>query len=190
MNHDNHDNHDSHGDMPMNATHSPTTMNMNHGMVHMMMMKMYFHASKEATILFEDWKVDTVGGIVASCFGIFILAALYEGLKVFREVMKRRYSYLVSVDLSETKTYGIGPSQTTVVTESRGQSPRSRIFNWHHFLQTGLHVVQVTVSYFLMLIFMTYNVWLCLAVVLGAGFGYFVFGWMINKVVDIYEHCH
>ena len=67
---------------------------------------------------------------------------------------------------------------------------RSRIFNWHHFLQTGLHVVQVTVSYFLMLIFMTYNVWLCLAVVLGAGFGYFVFGWMINKVVDIYEHCH
>ena len=38
--------------------------------------------------------------------------------------MKRRYSYLVSVDLSETKTYGIGPSQTTVVTESRGQSPR------------------------------------------------------------------
>ena len=67
---------------------------------------------------------------------------------------------------------------------------RSRIFNWHHFLQTILHVVQVTVSYFLMLIFMTYNVWLCLAVVLGAGFGYFVFGWMINKVVDIYEHCH
>ena len=67
---------------------------------------------------------------------------------------------------------------------------RSRIFNWHHFLQTFLHVVQVTVSYFLMLIFMTYNVWLCLAVVLGAGFGYFVFGWMINKVVDIYEHCH
>ena len=67
---------------------------------------------------------------------------------------------------------------------------RSRICNWHHLLQTFLHVVQVTISYFLMLIFMTYNVWLCLAVALGAGFGYFVFGWKLNKVVDIYEHCH
>ena len=67
---------------------------------------------------------------------------------------------------------------------------RSRICNWHHFVQTFLHVVQVTISYFLMLIFMTYNVWLCLAVALGAGFGYFVFGWKLNKVVDIYEHCH
>lgn len=67
---------------------------------------------------------------------------------------------------------------------------RSRICNWHHLVQTFLHVVQVTISYFLMLIFMTYNVWLCLAVALGAGFGYFVFGWKLNKVVDIYEHCH
>lgn len=67
---------------------------------------------------------------------------------------------------------------------------RSRICNWHHFVQTFLHIVQVTISYFLMLIFMTYNVWLCLAVALGAGFGYFVFGWKLNKVVDIYEHCH
>lgn len=68
--------------------------------------------------------------------------------------------------------------------------PSSRLCNWHHFLQTFLHIVQVTVSYFLMLIFMTYNVWLCLAVALGAGFGYFAFGWKLNKVIDIYEHCH
>ena len=63
-------------------------------------------------------------GIVGSCFAIFVIAALYEGLKVLREILKRRYSYIVSVDLSETKTYGLGPSQTTVVTESKGQSPR------------------------------------------------------------------
>ena len=57
--------------------------------------------------------------------GIFVLAALYEGLKVLREVLKRRYSYVVSVDLSETKTYGTGPTgQTAVITESKGQLPR------------------------------------------------------------------
>ncbi|KHJ75391.1 hypothetical protein OESDEN_24993, partial [Oesophagostomum dentatum] len=30
-----------------------------------------------------------------------------------------------------------------------------------------LHLVQITLSYCLMLIFMTFNVWLCLAVLLG-----------------------
>lgn len=170
-----------------NTTHPPTTtnhMNMgHHGTA-------FFHFSKTVTILFEGWKVDTVEGIVASCFAVFVIAALYEGLKVGREILKRRYSYVVSVDLTETKTYGTGPGQTAVITESKGQLPRSRLCNWHHFLQTFLHIVQVTVSYFLMLIFMTYNVWLCLAVALGAGCGYFIFGWKLNKVVDIYEHCH
>ena len=69
-------------------------------------------------------KVLFSAGIVASCIGIFILAALYEGLKVLREILKRRYSYVVSVDLSETKTYGTGPGQTTVITESKGHLPR------------------------------------------------------------------
>ncbi|XP_020626924.1 high affinity copper uptake protein 1-like [Orbicella faveolata] len=157
---------------------------MGHGMM------MYFHFSKSVTILFESWSVNDATELVFSCVAIFVLAALYEGLKVLREVLKRRYSYVVSVDLTETKVYGTGPNQTTVVTESKGELPRSRICNWHHLVQTFLHVVQVTISYFLMLIFMTYNVWLCLAVALGAGFGYFVFGWKLNKVVDIYEHCH
>lgn len=62
--------------------------------------------------------------LVFSCVAIFVLAALYEGLKVLREVLKRRYSYLVSVDLTETKVYGTGPNQTAVVTESKGQLPR------------------------------------------------------------------
>ena len=62
--------------------------------------------------------------LVFSCVAIFVLAALYEGLKVLREMLKRRYSYVVSVDLSETKVYGTGPNQTAVVTESKGELPR------------------------------------------------------------------
>ena len=62
--------------------------------------------------------------------------------------------------------------------------------SWWHVLQTLLHVIQIVVSYFLMLIFMTYNVYLCLAVALGAGTGYFLFSWRRAVVVDINEHCH
>ena len=43
------------------------------------------------------------------------------------------------------------------------------------FIQTLLQMVQLTWAYFLMLIFMTYNAWLCIAVVLGDGVGYFIF---------------
>lgn len=67
---------------------------------------------------------------------------------------------------------------------------RVKMMSWMHTWQTVLHVVQVILSYLLMLIFMTYNVWLCLAVVLGAGAGYFFFGWKKSLVVDITEHCH
>ena len=59
-----------------------------------------------------------------------------------------------------------------------------------HFIQTLLHVLQVVISYFLMLIFMTYNVYLCIAVALGAGAGYFLFAWKRAMVVDLNEHCH
>ena len=58
-------------------------MNHDHGsMDHMM--KMYFHTGYEETILFEDWKISTVGGLIGSMIGIFIMAALYEGLKYYR----------------------------------------------------------------------------------------------------------
>lgn len=59
-----------------------------------------------------------------------------------------------------------------------------------HLIQTFLHMLQLAVSYMLMLVFMTYNTWLCLAVVLGAGAGYFLFGLQRLTSIDVNEHCH
>lgn len=67
---------------------------------------------------------------------------------------------------------------------------RPTMLSVNHLLQTLLHVLQVTLSFVLMLIFMTYNVWLCLMVVLGAGVGYFLFCWKKSVIVDVTEHCH
>ncbi len=47
--------------------------------------------------------------------------------------------------------------------------------NVFHILQSILHVVQVGLGYLLMLVAMTYNGWLFLAVIFGAGVGYFIF---------------
>ncbi|XP_031773568.1 uncharacterized protein LOC100870796 isoform X2 [Apis florea] len=51
------------------------------------------------------------------------------------------------------------------------------LFSKIHFLQTIIHVVQLVIGYCLMLIFMTYNIWLCIAVALGTALGYWLFSW-------------
>jgi len=58
-----------------------------------------------------------------------------------------------------------------------------------HLLQTCLHLLQVILSYLLMLIFMTYNSWLCAATVIGLALGYFLFGWRRTVVLQQSENC-
>ena len=59
-----------------------------------------------------------------------------------------------------------------------------------HLVQSLLHILQVTISYLLMLTAMTYNGWLFISIVTGAGAGYFLFSWKRVVVVDVNEHCH
>ncbi|KAF8765035.1 high affinity copper uptake protein 1-like [Argiope bruennichi] len=170
-----HDGHDMHKDHKMG--------NMTHDMSHDMMMMMYFHFGVDQYVLFKEWKITTAGGMVASVIGVFLMGMLYEGLKYFREYLFKQY--VSSIQFSTVAITGENGRVTQV-----HKVEKHRMLSWQHAVQTSLHIVQIVVSYFLMLIFMTYNVWLCLAVVFGAGVGYFVFGWKKASVVDITEHCH
>jgi len=165
------------------------------GMDHMDMMKMYFHVGVKEVILFSGWKTTTVSEMIGSCICLFVCALLYEGLKVFREEllvkgrndMMRRNTPESLPTNDETGENGVNSDQVII---HPSHNAKSKICNKWHFLQSFLHIVQVTVSYMLMLVFMTYNVWLCLAVALGAGAGYFCFGWRKQSTHDVNEHCH
>ena len=89
-------------------------------------------------------------GLIGSCVAIFVLAVLYEGLKVLRETLRRRYSYVVTVDFTDTKVYGSGPTQTTVVTESKGNIPRYDVspFNLLQFSFESLHKIKNYAQYY------------------------------------------
>ncbi|CAC5419245.1 SLC31A1 [Mytilus coruscus] len=178
----------------------------------MMGMMMYFHTGTCEHVLFKEALVSTAGEMVGACIVIFILALIYEGLKVFREHLLRKaltpnYSSEATISKythTSTDTMVIDPQSA----KSNGQTVEKladgieyrkftqdkikgqQIISTSHFIQTILHVVQVFISYCLMLAFMTYNVWLCVAVILGAGTGYFMFGWKRAVVVDVNEHCH
>ncbi|GFR62702.1 high affinity copper uptake protein 1, partial [Elysia marginata] len=57
----------------------------------------------------------------------------------------------------------------------------SGMYSCRHLVQTILHVFEVALTYCLMLLFMTFNLWVCLAVVLGAGLGHFLFAWSVGR---------
>lgn len=48
---------------------------------------MTFHTGYCESVLFENWKISSIGGLIGSIIGIAIMAALYEGLKYYREYL-------------------------------------------------------------------------------------------------------
>ncbi|CAH0561416.1 unnamed protein product [Brassicogethes aeneus] len=123
-------------------------------------MKMYFHFTNGDLILFKNWKYTTTGGLIGYMFAIFLVAMAYEGCKYLREHLYQR-------------------------------QPRTSLSMWNgqHFIQTIFQMIQMWISYCLMLIVMTYNVWLILAVVVGSGVGYFLFGWKRISAFDTTDCC-
>lgn len=161
-----------------------------------MMHSMTFHGGYLETILFSWWKVTDVGEFVGSFFAIFIMALLYEGLKYYRKhLLWKTYTGLQYCAVAPPDK---GVANICATDEPQVIQPVPHVLERNvptmlstaHAWQTVLHGVQVLVSYMLMLVFMTYNVWLCAAVVLGSATGYFLFGWRESVVVDFTEHCH
>ncbi|XP_028394824.1 high affinity copper uptake protein 1-like [Dendronephthya gigantea] len=148
-----------------------------------------FEFSSKAIILFHDWSIDSIGGMVWSCIVVFLMAMFYEGFKVFREVLRKKHCTSEDYDVPGNNTNGqlVAGKGFCHAYVHKG---RSCYCNRHHFLQSFLHIIQVAISYFLMLIAMTYNGWLFIAVCLGAGFGYFLFSWKFPKSFDVNEHCY
>jgi len=246
-NHNHHDHsghHNHHHQMPLEgrsagADPEPEFRSDGHGHE----MKMYFHGGYTEVILFDSWRIDSLGGLIGSMVACFFLGILYEGLKFARDHVTRTSGFKTmrlpirnrrrqqqqqnptpptSSASSSTINNDMAPASNGV-TASGDEKDRDIIvdasndaedpnnlreslqrveqqdsvkmvetsmFSVGHLLLTLMHFVQVTLAYFLMLIVMTYNTWLCLAVAAGATVGYFLFGWRKNAIVENSDHCH
>ncbi|XP_038637412.1 high affinity copper uptake protein 1 isoform X2 [Scyliorhinus canicula] len=166
------------------AHHSPTSETRHdHSSGGMMQMSFYF-GYKNVELLFPGLVINSVGGMVGACVVVFLCALAYEGLKISRECLLRKSQVNVRYNSMPVP----GPNGTILMETHK--TVGQQMFSIPHLIQTVLHIVQVVTSYFLMLVFMTYNGYLCIAVALGAGAGYFLFSWKKAVVVDITEHCH
>ncbi|CEO96846.1 hypothetical protein PBRA_005450, partial [Plasmodiophora brassicae] len=99
-------------------------------------------------VLFPFWTVKTTTEYIVSMIVIFILAFLYEGLLNVQQVCDRRMQ-------SGTKASKYTASQ--------------------QLLRAALHTLRVFSSLMLMLVFMLFEWGLAIALVVGAGVGFFVF---------------
>ncbi|CDS13948.1 hypothetical protein LRAMOSA06121 [Lichtheimia ramosa] len=151
MDHGGHGGHVGHGDMP-------ATCNMN----------MLFNWQIENTcIVFEWWHIRTAYGFWGSCLVVFAIAAGYE----FLRVKSNNIDQLWYEARAKRGEQGLLANDGPLL---RGQSPR--LTTQQEIIRSSLYAVLVGISFWLMLVFMTYNGYLMLSVVLGAGVGHFAFG--------------
>jgi len=111
--------------------------------------------------------------LVGSCIAVLLLSALYEGLKIFRARIMAMHARKERLTVKEDAVYYTVPKQGC-----------RQVCSCLHLTQTAIHVVHVVLGYLLMLVVMTYQVYLGIAVILGAGLGYFFFAGLISEEVQ------
>ncbi|XP_023234683.1 high affinity copper uptake protein 1-like [Centruroides sculpturatus] len=122
-------------------------------------------------LLFKGVSVSSVGGMIGLCIGTAFLTLSYESMKVFRHRLTLLQSKRSdSIPRSESSR----SENDFLVTRTLSAQTLKRLK--FHFVQTILYVLQVVLGYFLMLIIMSYNVWLAITIFLTSGCCYYLFG--------------
>jgi len=132
-------------------------------------MKMYFHTGIVDYILFQSWVPRTDGQYAAAVIGIILLGIIFEGLQSFRALMEFKWKYPSPQSVSEGEIEPLNGNQLTLSFGGPFQL-------WLDLQRAVIYVAEVFIGYCLMLIAMTFNVGLFLAVLAGLFVGHFTFG--------------
>jgi len=120
-------------------------------------MQMHFSVPNYTFVIFREWKMTSVRDICGSFLAVLAMAVLYECVKGIH-VRSRQKNW----ELSNT-------TKLDFITQ---------------FVKTCLFLAEFSFAYFVMLIAMTYNTWLFVAVVIGRGMGYYV----VTPLIDTSHH--
>ncbi|OAA74036.1 Ctr copper transporter family protein [Cordyceps fumosorosea ARSEF 2679] len=120
-------------------------------------------------IVFKQWHIRSTPGLIASLIAVVLIAMGYEGLRATCRVYERKPSLPPRKDAHEETV-----TETTPFLRP-GQN-RDHLTRHSHLIKSLLYGFQNFYAFMLMLVFMTYNGWVMVAVSLGAFLGYYVFG--------------
>ncbi|KAK1067607.1 copper transpport protein [Friedmanniomyces endolithicus] len=173
----------SHGDMDMGPPDSPMcSMNM-----------LFTWDTNNLCIVFRSWRITSTTSLIVSLLGVMALTAGYEAVREASRRYEQRHAAIMEGAPRESTP---SPKKLTCVTAAvlgliavvQGGGDERRSLLWAtgssaqaeeqkgKVVKAALYGVQVFYSFFIMLLFMTYNGWIMLAVGFGAFVGYLMFG--------------
>jgi len=142
----------------------------------------------DTCIVFPSWHIGSNGQFVVSFFAIVALGIFYEYLRAFSTAFDRRLAASLTKGKSRSRGHSpaserASPARATEYEEAGLLSGRVRVNKvgaqvppLYRVIRALLYGATVFLSFFLMLVFMTYNAYLILATVAGAAIGHYIFG--------------
>ncbi|KAK4116246.1 Ctr copper transporter [Canariomyces notabilis] len=155
---------------------------------HMCSMNMLFTWSTDnLCIVFRQWHITSTLSLVISLIGIVAISAGYEavreGIRRYEASVARRAETAPLPTTAEDTVTETTPFLATPAGQTRDEVTRRA-----HVVKSVLYGFQNFYAFMIMLIFMTYNGWVMIAVSVGAGLGYLVFGARTTVVKE--TACH
>lgn len=145
-------------------------------------MQMYFHLGMLDYILFEQWVPVNTLYYALSIAVVFILAVISEGLKLVSQIVEDK---LNNREKQQNDDY-ININNSLLGPEAQTYNRPTYVF-WHELTRSLLYALCLLLHYFLMLISMTFNVGLFIAIILGAFFGHLITS-IVKKVHGIQDN--
>ncbi|KAF9244898.1 copper transporter [Melanogaster broomeanus] len=139
----------------------------------------------DTCVIFPSWHIRSTAQFLVSFVVIVLLGVLYEYLRVLQQSVDAK----IGEKLSKGKRAASPVSGRS--TPERGEDAAllggrrvkqaGYVVPTHYrALRAGLYGASVFLSFFLMLVFMTYNAYLIFAVIVGAAIGHYAFGGFVN----------
>ncbi|KZO98972.1 Ctr-domain-containing protein [Calocera viscosa TUFC12733] len=138
-------------------------------------MNMLWNTQIEGTcVVFRQWRIDNIVEFIGSFIAILLLGLLFEYLRVAQVKMEKKIAATMVRDRGvEPGTESPGEEALLLARASRMGVAKVPVYP--RVIRALLYASSTALSAFLMLVFMTYNAYLILAVVIGAGVGQFIF---------------
>ncbi|KAI0691595.1 CTR copper uptake transporter [Earliella scabrosa] len=136
-------------------------------------MTMWLHFTPGDVLLFYGWVPRSVGAMVGTCIGLFLLGIVDRWIAASRAVMEAHWAKRLNASTADKKPNALSLGRIRGAGLTRNGPP----FIAAHDIPRGiLHGVQATLHFALMLIVMTFQVSFIIAIVVGLGVGEALFG--------------
>ncbi|KAI1474060.1 hypothetical protein K445DRAFT_19279 [Daldinia sp. EC12] len=134
--------------------------------------------------LAESWRIENEGTFAASCIGVFILVVCLEFLrrvgKEYDSFILRQFQQHLAAEARASK------SESSCCSDTPAPGPQVVTFRatpLQQLIRSIIHAFAFGAAYIIMLIAMSFNGYIIISIIIGAGVGKFLCDWMIAKVV-------